>query len=463
MQKLRVLRFMQVSVRKLVLRIFGLSIFLSWTLLMWGQPITTELSRSPVGLGETFQIIYTLEGEVSHATPNFSSLRKDFNVLGTGKSFQAITNRGETRRITQWKIHVSAKHTGDLLIPAIAFGEQTSEAVRLEVLDNQQLADQGQSPEVFMEVSVEAEHPYVQSQVIYSVRIYTATDVVNAQLSLPEANKGVFIPLGDDWQYTAQRYGQPYQVVERRYAMFPEASGDLTIYAPTFHGISVTSGPAFSDPFFDKIFAAPFQVQGPNADLKVLPIPVAYSAKQWLPARQVQLQESWEKPKQGVRVGEPITRMITLQAEGVTIAQLPTLEATEPDGVNVYPNKPIVANKLSDGNILAEKIQNFVYIPSATGEITLPEVQVDWWNVKTQQMEQTKLPALQLTVLPAVQTKTMDQTLPVEKPAPSKPITLGDAAASEHAPVVTMATPAMPINAWPWQLPWLVASSFALL
>jgi BatD DUF11 like domain len=445
-----------------VLRVICWLLSLGWGLLAFAAPITTQLSRSPVALGETFEITYIVDQSVADATPDFSPLQKDFNILGTGKNSQFTMINGKTRSVTQWEVVLSARRMGELTIPAIAFGDQTSESRRIKVLDGQQMAEQGQPQDVFMEVTVEAEHPYVQSQVIYAIRLYTAADIVNANLSLPEADNALFIRLGDDWRYSAERYGRLYQVVERRYAMFPEASRELTIYAPTFSGISVNTNASSLNPFFDRAFARPVQIQGPTRRLDILPIPAEYTASHWLPARQVTLQESWAEDKNKARVGEPITRTVTLRAQGVTVAQLPALNAGKPTNVSIYPDKPVTENKLDDGNIVAEKTQKVVYIPNEAGEVELPAVQVSWWNILTQKMEKTRLPAVRLDILPASSATPASG----QPPATSKPVALNDASTVDVTAPAALEAESVPVtqsNAVREMLPWIIAASFALL
>jgi hypothetical protein len=443
--------------RLVVLRVICGLLSLGWGLLAVAAPVTTELSRSSVALGETFEITYTVDQSAAAATPDFSPLQTDFNILGTGKNSQFTMTNGKTRSVTQWEVVLSARRTGELTIPAIAFGDQTSEARRIKVLDSEQMAKQGRPQNVFMEVTVEAKHPYVQSQVIYSIRLYTAVTVVNSNLSLPDM-EALVIPLGGNWQYSAERYGRLYQVMEQRFAVFPQASGELTIYAPTFSGIAINTDASALNPFFDTPAPEPVQIQGATKRLDILPMPAEYTASHWLPAQQVTLRESWDEGKHKVRVGEPITRTVTLRAKGVTVAQLPELNVGEPANISVYPEEPITENKLDDGNIVAEKIQKVVYIPSEAGKVELPPLQISWWNVATRKMEQARLPAVRLDILPASSAapaggeSSLASESVAEHDASAAAVTAPETTETESAPVTRIRT-----------LPWIMAASFALL
>jgi hypothetical protein len=50
--------------------------------------------------------------------------------------------------------------------------------------------------------------------------------------------------------------------------------------------------------------------------LEVRPIPVE-SLASWLPAESLSVSEQWQPTRDEVRVGEPITRMLLLEASGL--------------------------------------------------------------------------------------------------------------------------------------------------
>ena len=72
--------------------------------------------------------------------------------------------------------------------------------------------------------------------------------------------------------------------------------------------------------------------------LNVQPQPASYSGRAWLPASDLSLSESWSQDlNDEVHVGDAITRTITVEADGLTSAQLPTIPKPRLQNANIYP------------------------------------------------------------------------------------------------------------------------------
>src|SRR5690606_14450409 len=71
------------------------------------------------------------------------------------------------------------------------------------------------------------------------------------------------------------------------------------------------------------------QVRSPSIRLQVRPVPDSFPAgAPWLPARNLKLVQSWQ-PDPGIDLlsGEPLTRTLSLSAEGLNASQLPALQS----------------------------------------------------------------------------------------------------------------------------------------
>ena len=64
---------------------------------------------------------------------------------------------------------------------------------------------------------------------LYTLRLYTRVDLSQARLDEPELADAVIERLGDDSRFNTQVNGLDYSVTERKYAIFPQKSGKLTI------------------------------------------------------------------------------------------------------------------------------------------------------------------------------------------------------------------------------------------
>jgi len=63
-------------------------------------------------------------------------------------------------------------------------------------------------------------------------------------------------------------------------------------------------------------------------------------------AEQLVLKQEWSGDNQQMKVGEPLTRTLTLLAKGTTVSQLPELNAAKiDDQLKAYPDQPYCRNR----------------------------------------------------------------------------------------------------------------------
>jgi len=377
----------------------------------WAASVEVSVDRDPVPLDESFQITFTLHGEVQ-GQPDFSVLEKEFQVLGTSRSLRTTFVNGKMERRDQYLVSVMARRAGKLTIPPVSFGKDRSPPLTVTITEPP--PDAGTTGEIFMEVSVDSEEPYLQQQVLLTVRIFHRIQWREASLSEPRFRGGEVLVerLGDDRHYQSLRDGQSWQVIERRYALFPQASGRLEM-EPLLLDLRVPSGKRsarqrspFGDPFFDDFFSRQDYVRkvvrSRPLRLEVKPVPGSFTGKRWLPARSLRLEERWSSPPEKLKAGEPVTRTVTLVADGVTLGQLPEPSLPEVPGLRVYADDPVTREEAVSGGVRATATRKFAIIPVREGEYELPAMEIRWWNLATDAEVVARLPARRLKVMPGV-------------------------------------------------------------
>jgi len=137
--------------------------------------------------------------------------------------------------------------------------------------------------------------------------------------------------------------------------------------------------------------------------INVAPKPAEFpTAQPWLPAQSVHLEEQWSRSPDEFRVGEPITRTVTIRADGAAPEQLPPLfdERGTPE-LKFYPDKPDQDKQLTSDGVNASRTESVAIVPNRAGDVTLPEVSVSWWNTAEKRVEKATLPARTLHIAPA--------------------------------------------------------------
>lgn len=255
--------------------------------------------------------------------------------------------------------------------------------------------------DLFVEVSVDKKSPYVQEQVVYTARVFRAVDIDNATLSTPRVSGGdaVVERIGPDHHYQTTRNGRQYGVTERRFVVFPQVSGTLTI-RPLLLSASIPlsySAGSMSN-FFSLPLTRPVRVRSAAVELNVRP-PPANAPTPWLPASHVTLEEDWPS-RDSVEVGTPITRRITVKAEDLLSSELPDLKITLPDGIKSYPERPRRNDSVGPKGVTGRLEQTIAVIPSKPGTFILPGIDLAWWNTGSNREETLSLPAHTLHVRP---------------------------------------------------------------
>ena len=358
--------------------------------------ITVKTDRNPAVLQESFQLIFEANGRVDD-DPDFTPLEEDFQILSTSVSSSMNIINSKITNIKQWQLTVLAKRAGALIVPAIAFGKDRSLPSSLMVKKTAANANSPEQQDVFVEVEAAPATAYVQSEIIYTVRLFRSLPMSNETLSDPELNQGkaVIEPLEDDKSYETILKGRRFGVFERRYAVYPQVSGTLA-FAPVRYQGQAAGGLFGYDPFGPK--PRTLIRQSRPVQLEIKPAPSSYQARHWLPAKSVKIAEEWSRDPFALSSGEPATRTVTVTAEGLTASQLPALPEQRFADFRQYPDQPTLADQKTGAGITGERRQKSAIIPMRGGEYVLPEIVLPWWNTETMTMEQAVLPARKVKV-----------------------------------------------------------------
>ncbi len=397
--------------------------------------------RTRTSLEESFSLELRATGGVD-GEPDLSVLEKDFELLGRSQSSQIQIINSDISRTTTWSLSLLARSAGKKQIPPLCIGNDCSDPVVIEVLPSGQVNSASNSgSELLLEVSAEPTKLWVQSQLLYKVRLLTRLNFLQASLTEPEpfGVEAVVQKLGDDRNYEAERNGLRYRVVERSYAIFPQQSGRLTIPAIRFGAQVAEGGGRGYDPFNQR--TRQLRKHSEEISVEVLPAPDS-GGRSWLPASDLRLEDDWQQPPR-LTVGEPATRTITLRASGLPAAQLPPLIVVVPDEVRSYPDQPNREDLFNENGVLGTLQQKVALVPTSPGTLHLPEIKVDWWDLQSEHWRQTVLPAIELEVLPATNQPVVAAVPPAVQPNDLK------TTEEQHA-TAPVAPVAVDPGYWPW-------------
>ncbi|PYC15918.1 BatD family protein [Pseudomonas mosselii] len=409
---------------------------LLWSLAAQAEPILqASVDRTRLEAGETLELTLESQDVTQFGKPDLRILEPDFEVRGTRQLNSLHTLDGETRASTRWIITLLPRRSGTLRIPELQLGQSRSQAIELQVQADSQRPDV--ASQVFVEATLDSSEVYVQAQAVLTLRIYHSVALYDdSSLSPLQLENAKVDPLGESRTYEKEINGVRHGVIETRYAIYPQQSGSLEVPPLRFTATAADNG---EQPAGTPRVGRQVQVSSLPLRLTVKPIPAGYPAdRPWLPARSLTLEEHWnpDPEHQPTQIGDSLTRNITVRAEGLSSTQLPPLPATEAAGLRRYPDQPLLRNEIGERGMVANREEREALVPTHAGELSLPALEVTWWNTREDHLEHSSLPARTLNVQ--------------DNPALSADTPVGDSNIS-------------PGLLWPWQLATLVLALTTLL
>ena len=379
-----------------------------------------------------FDILFNL-GSLDLPAPNIDKLEKNFKILSREQKYSIRTVNGETRATITWTYQLAPLKTGTLTIPSLTFNNASSKPIDITVQPGDAPTGSKAARDAFIELSTDKDSVYVQEQLVLTVKLFFTGNLIRGDLSEPTNPDAIIETMGKQQEYSRYRDGQRYQVVERRYAIYPQKAGKLTLDPIKFEGQSRTSQGQLR---FLKDHAQLF-------DVPVKAPPASFTGDTWLPAAKLTLSESGVSGQTRMTVGESLTRTINMTAQGLRAEVLPPLKPAVPDGLKSYPETPETSTDIGNDTVVGKLSQTTALVGLQPGTVTLPEIRIPWWNTTTDKQEVAVIPARTLTVAAAG-----NQT--VKPPAPATPTT--DKPSSTPAPPqkANDLTGAPGYGVWPW-------------
>ncbi|MFO7285666.1 MAG: BatD family protein [Gammaproteobacteria bacterium] len=359
--------------------------------------IHASVDRATPRLNESLTYVLTARGRV-RGEPDITPLTEMFEVLRTQESTRIQIVNGRAEQIAEWIYLLMPRRPGKALIPPIEVGGRYSNAVEIEVLPP---ADtNAEVPgEIFLEVEVAPQdRVYVQSQIVFTLRLFIGTMTGRAGITPPEIVEGdaIIERLGDDVEYRVNRGGRDFTVRERLYAIFPQRAGKLTIGPATFEAMVI---PPRGFSRVQRFTSEPIEIEV----LPAVPPPPSHPSAAWLPAKRLEITERWaggaEDPPM-LTVGVPTTRSLTIVAEGLLETQLPELAPAQADGVRLYADRPELSRASGPGGLVATRVERYAVLPQSARETTLPPIELPWFDVERGRWEIASVPARTLKIAP---------------------------------------------------------------
>lgn len=360
--------------------------------------VTARVDRTRLVEGETLTLVLQTNDTRQSLEADLEALEGDFMVLDERSETQMSIVNGQQSAAIRKMVTLEPLRAGRLTIPSLQVGGVATQPIVVQVDAAPETAP-GEPEPVFIEVALNPDEGpyYVHAQVGLTVRLFYQQALTEAAISQPEPDNAS-VRLLDEVPFQADRNGQRYRVLERRYALFPERSGPMRVPPLVLSGRLVQRGS-------DRLWTPSSRgrrvtVQSEPLTVEVSPRPDSFSGQTWQPARSYRLGEQLSTSG-SIRVGEPVTRTITIDAVGLEENMIAEPAWPEIADARVYPDQPQGISRDDGEWVLGHKEFRYAVVPEKDGELVLPELTVAWWDTVADRERLSVLPARTVKVLPS--------------------------------------------------------------
>ncbi len=366
--------------------------------------VVAELSQASVTFGDSVSLTVTARN--MDAGIDLSPLEALFNVTGRSSSREVNIINGVETVLVNWVIQIEPKQTGVLTVPPIKVGNFSTQPLALNVSG----PPTGANRVLFIEVSADTENPYVQSQVLLTIKVWQSIKVLESSKVNLGSDLFQTVALERDKEYIATRDGKEFLVQEQQFALFPQASGVHT-FGPIELRAKIPVNNSRTQGFFTPSRSVKRLSQ--PITLNVKPRPDTVDGQWWLPAQDVQIEDSWSTDPANFSANDTITRTIEITAVGVSGDQLPDIELPEIDGLKLYADNIDRSSVATDQGIVSTQKVTWAVVPERNGEVVVPPITLGWFNTEDGSSEVAELPAQTVVIKDVI-----EQAAPLVATAP---------------------------------------------
>lgn len=344
--------------------------------------INTQLPIS-MNLDKLFQL-----SDLQLPDADLESLEEDFEIIDRSQKYNVRSMNNRTIAYISWTYQLVPKRPGQLSVPELSFRGARSQAIPVEVREGQPPEADDEPRDAFIELSTDKNRVYVQEQLVLTVQLFISGNLIRGNLSDPSHPEAVIESLGNQREFARTRDGHRYRVVERRYAIFPQTPGVLSLDRIEFEGQRR-----------DNSGQVRFLRTGKRLfDVPVKPVPDAFTGDVWLPASHLELSEEGLPQAQEIPAGQSLTRTVRATVTDLPGATLPDLPGTAVDGLRSYPEPPVRNTRQSNDGLSGSLEQTEALVGLRGGDITLPAIRIAWWDTGADRQRIAEIPRRTLRI-----------------------------------------------------------------
>lgn len=341
--------------------------------------VRTTVDRYSLTAADTLTLTLEVSAQIDQR-PDLTALENDFRLQSSQKVIVSSHTSANRDVWTRWHLQLKPRNTGLLRIPPIRLGNQLSEPIEIRVSGSRLVQDS----ERFMDSLISQDQLYSHAQLLFTARLFQRQPLPEkVAFSMPSLPGALVFALNEPRRYNSERDGENWHIVEQSFALFPATTGLHTLTGP---GVLI-------DGKTDEQLAANRE----TFEIEVLPAAHQNSRGYWLPAERLTLEENWQPPLT-LHPGDSFVREIKLTALGLPSDALPSLFSTDDDTFFAQLEDVSLTESLTPQGLVSTRVERVRIEPLGPGPMTLPPIDLHWWNTLNDRAAVASLPSRQLSV-----------------------------------------------------------------
>ncbi|MEJ2620370.1 MAG: BatD family protein [Candidatus Thiodiazotropha sp.] len=242
-----------------------------------------------------------------------------------------------------------------------------------------------------IETKISTKTPYVQQHVILKLSVVSQNNLLTVLPHLP-ATDSFLLNLQEGPVTHSRTIKGKHQIVnDFYYELTPLKPGQFEIPAIRVSGEEQVTGYQTGSSAFEVSMRSAIALKVREANP---------SSEPWLPAEQLNLKVKLPdnlKPA----AGKPLPMTIEVSALGISGNKLPSLEdQLSSDAFRVYRDSKQSYTYLDkkSNRIVGRRLETFTLVPQYGGDLTLPQLSINWWSTRTEMAQRASVPLRHIAI-----------------------------------------------------------------
>jgi len=188
--------------------------------------------------------------------------------------------------------------------------------------------------------------------------------------------------------YSERIQGETYAIQRKEYVIYPQRAERYTIPSLAVNIVYARPGESSVEVTLTTS-SLEFEARIPEQ---------AQGVDYFVSTPRLEVREQYDRAFEDMKVGDAVTRTITMTADDSVGMMLPPIEFGKIESTAVYPKAPKTENTSNRGQYTGTRIESATYVMEAEGEYVLPEIKIFWFDLGSQELRIETLERVEFTV-----------------------------------------------------------------